>query len=120
MYITRCTLTQRGVAFRIQFSTTRAGKKILWQFSSRLITGSIVVLSPATDSFRSKCIVATVAARPLENVQKSPPEVDLFFAETSDVSFDPHQEWTMVEARSGYFEAYRHTMTALQKLSTEK
>lgn len=120
MYITRCTLANRGVAFRVQFSTTRAGKKILWQFSSRLITGSIVALSPTSDSFRSKCIVATVATRVLENVQKNPPEVDLFFANADDVSFDPHQEWIMVEARSGYFEAYRHTMTTLQKISKEK
>ncbi|KAJ6130269.1 ATP binding protein [Penicillium capsulatum] len=123
VYITRATFTTRGVAFRIRFSTARAGKKILWQFSSRLIAGSIVALSPLSPNdrpFRNKCVVATVAARVLENVQKSPPEIDIFFANPGDVSFDPHQEWIMVEARSGYYEAYRHTMTALQKLSTEK
>ena len=80
----------------------------------------MVALSPASDNFKSACIIAIVAARPLEGVTATPPEVDLFFARPEDIEIDPQLEFIMVEARSGYFEATRHTMKALQKLSTEK
>ena len=65
-------------------------------------------------------MVAVVAARPLEGVTKTPPEVDLFFAHLEDMDFDPLKEWVMVESRSGYYEAHRHTMIALKKLSRER
>jgi helicase required for RNAi-mediated heterochromatin assembly 1 len=114
------TLTTSGIAFRVQFSTRRAGKRIHWEYSSRLIAGNIIALSPVEDSFSTKCIVGVVAARPLENLAKTPPEVDIYFAHPEDIKFDPQQEWIMVQARSGYYEAHRHTMKALQKLSQEK
>lgn len=114
------TLANQGIAFRFQFSTCRAGKKIHWKYSSRLISGGIVALSPKADSFSTKCIVGVVAARPLVNLAKNPPEVDIYFAHPKDIDFDPQREWLMVQARSGYYEAHRHTMTALQKLSQEK
>ncbi|GFF26084.1 ATP binding protein, putative [Aspergillus udagawae] len=120
VYMTGITFAQTGIAFRIRFSTNRSGKKIVWEYSKRLITGSVVALSPANDSFRSKCVIAVVAARPLEGVKQEPPEIDIFFAQPEDANFDPHQEWTMVEARTGYYEAMRHTMTALQRLNRER
>ncbi|EFR00980.1 helicase [Nannizzia gypsea CBS 118893] len=119
VHIVGLTFAQAGVATRIQFSTFRAGKKIVWEYSKRLMTGNVVALSPASDSFQSKCIVATVAARPLEGLKASPPEIDLFFARPEDAEFDYQQEWVMVEGRVGYFEASRHTLSALQKLSDE-
>lgn len=104
----------------MQFSTERAGKKIVWDYSKRLTSGTIVALSPANDVFNTKCVVAVVAARPLESLKIHPPEVDLFFACAEDAEFDYQQEWIMVESRSGYYEASRHTMAALQKLSSER
>lgn len=83
-------------------------------------SGSLVALSPAKDCFKTQCVVAVIAARPLENVKKLPPEVDIFFAQPEEAEFDPHKEWIMIEARHGYYEASRHTMTALQKLSRER
>ncbi|KAJ5689181.1 ATP binding protein [Penicillium macrosclerotiorum] len=120
VFINRVTFAHRGLAFRISFSTRRAGRKILWKYSSRLITGSLVALTPANDMFSTRCVVAIIAARALENLSMEPPEVDIFFVCPDDIDFDPQQEWVMVEARAGYFEAYRHTMTALQKLSKER
>lgn len=108
------------MAFRVSFSTRRAGQQILWRYSSRLIAGKVVALSSASDKFATQCVIAVVAARPMEGVIKSPPEVDLFFAQTEDIDPDPLKEWLMIEARSGYYEAHRHTMTALQKLSRER
>ncbi|RJE24061.1 Helicase [Aspergillus sclerotialis] len=119
VHIIGITYSQRGVAFRIRFSTRRAGKNIIWDYSNRLKSGSIVALSPEEDYFKKKCVVAVIAARPLENVKKLPPEVDIFFAQPGEAEFDPHREWIMVEAKNGYYEASRHTMTALQKMSKE-
>ncbi|ODH26661.1 hypothetical protein ACO22_04493 [Paracoccidioides brasiliensis] len=69
VYIVGLTCADAGVAVKIQFSTARAGKNIVWEYSSRLITGNIVTLTPANDMFKSKCIVAVVAARPLEEIK---------------------------------------------------
>ncbi|KAE8157032.1 P-loop containing nucleoside triphosphate hydrolase protein [Aspergillus tamarii] len=120
VHIVGITFTQQGVATRIRFSTIRSGKNIVWEYSKRLQTGTIVALSPAVDSFRNKCVIAVVAARPLNGVKQCPPEIDIYCARSVDAEFDPHQEWVMVEAKDGYFESMRHTMTALQKMSREK
>lgn len=113
-------MTTLGIAFRIRFSTRRAGKRILWKYSSRLIPGTLVALSPADDCFQTKCVVATVAARPLEKVIAYPPEVDIYFANVDDIEIDPQKEWIMTESPQSYFEATRHTLTALKKLAKEK
>ena len=114
------TFAPRGIAVRVSFSLRRAGKKIRWEQSKRLLTGSIVALTPAHDMFRTICKVAVVAARPLSGLAQNPPEIDLFFATTNEIEIDPQQEWLMVEARSGYYEAHRHTLRALQKMSMER
>lgn len=101
------------------FSLFRIGKKVLWDQSKRLITGSLVVLTPANDMFQKKAIVATVAARPVSALEQDPPEVDLFFAQALEIEIDPAVEWLMVEDRSGLYEAHRHTMLALQKMMRE-
>ena len=102
------------------FSTARAGKRILWEQSKRLLSSSVVVLTPKTDMFQKVCKVAVVAARPLDGLTTNPPEVDLFFASPEDLEIDPQEEWVMVESSAAYFEAYRHTLTGLQRLMTER
>lgn len=92
----------------------------MWQQSKRLLPGTLVALAPADDGFAKHCIVATVAARPLAGVEQNPAEIDIFFAHPEDVQINPLRKWLMVEARTGYFEAYRHSMVALQRLMTEK
>lgn len=120
VHIVGITFAQKGMAFRVQFSTNRAGKNIVWEYSKRLISGTVVALSPARDCFRTKCVIAVVAARPLEGVKLQPAEVDLYFARAEDAEFDPQKEWIMVESRTGYYESARHTMTALQKMAKEE
>lgn len=95
------------------------GKKIRWEQSKRLITGSLVVLTPANDMFQKKVIVATVAARPLDMLDQNPPEIDLFIARTEELELDPAMEWIMLEERTGFYEADRHTLLALQKMMKE-
>ncbi|KAJ5146337.1 uncharacterized protein N7515_000901 [Penicillium bovifimosum] len=119
VFITGITAARAGLALHIQFSTRRAGKNIAWTYSNRLTPGAIVALTPREDAFSKKCVPAVVACRMTENIEKDPPEVDIFLVEPEDMEIDPQQEWIMVEHRMGYYEATRHTMTALQKLSKE-
>lgn len=114
------TFAPRGIAVRIEFSLGRAGKKVRWEQSKRLTTGSIVALTPANDMFRKVCRVAVIAARPLAGLNMNPPTIDLFFRDIDEIEIDPQQEWVMVEARSAYYEAYRHTLCALQKIAHEQ
>ena len=108
------------MAVRVEFSLRRAGKKVRWEQSKRLTSGSIVALTPANDMFRKICRVAVVAARPLVGLKLNPPSIDLFFRAIDEFEIDPQQEWVMVEARSAYYEAYRHTLSALQKIAHER
>ena len=69
--------------------------------------------------FQSKAIVATVAARKLAVVNQDPPEIDIFIARAAELEIDPAMKLVMVEERSAYYEADRHTLLALQKMATE-
>ncbi|KAF2163371.1 hypothetical protein M409DRAFT_68628 [Zasmidium cellare ATCC 36951] len=119
IHICGVTLSTRGFAVRATFSLVRTGKQIIWEQSKRLITGSLVVLTPASDMFNSKAIVATIAARPLAGVQQNPPEIDLFFSRADQIEIDPAQEYVMVEDRSSFYEAARPTLLALQHMMKE-
>lgn len=119
VYITSIVFSPRGLATRIAFSLSRVKKFIRWQQSKRLITGTLVALSPANDCFQKKCVLATVAARPVSALDQNPPEIDLFFARPEDLEVDPMKKWIMVEARSSFFEASRHTMLSLQHMMRE-
>ncbi|KAK0319760.1 hypothetical protein LTR82_009095 [Friedmanniomyces endolithicus] len=69
--------------------------------------------------FQKRAIVATVAARPLELLDSNPPEIDLYIARPEDMEIDPAVEWSMVEDRSGFYEADKHTLVALQRMMRE-
>jgi helicase required for RNAi-mediated heterochromatin assembly 1 len=104
----------------VEFSYERAGRKIRWCQSKRLQQGTVVALSPRTDGFKTICKVAVVAARPQHLIELNPPQLDLFWATPRDAVFDPAEEYVMIEARTGYFEANRHMLVALQKIMFEK
>ena len=120
VFIVGFTFANTGIAARISFSLERVRKKIIWQQSKRLTSGTIVALTTAEDKFRSICIVAVVAARALAGLELDPPEIDIFFASPDEIEIDPQQEWIMVESRNGFFESHRHTLKALQKMSKER
>jgi helicase required for RNAi-mediated heterochromatin assembly 1 len=119
VYITGITFAPRGIATRIIFSLSRVGKNILWQQSKRLMSGSLVVLTPADDMFATKCVVATIAARVTDNLKKFPPEIDLYIARPDDIELDCQREWIMLEERAGFYEAQRYTLQALRKMMDE-
>ena len=119
VYITGYTFANSGLAARVKFSLGRVGKKVSWDQSKRLRTGTLVCLTPANAIFKSEARVAVVAARPLAGLQENPPSIDLFFAFSDEVEIDPQQEWLMVESRNGFYEGHRHVMKALQMLQQE-
>ncbi|KAF3940389.1 hypothetical protein ABW19_dt0202991 [Dactylella cylindrospora] len=103
-----------GVCIKVNFSTNRARKKIRWDHSKRLCPGTLVALS--SDHFKSVARVATVAARPLSALDlPTGSEVDLVLSD-GDLELDPTKTWVMIESRSSYFEAYKHTLRALQRM----
>jgi helicase required for RNAi-mediated heterochromatin assembly 1 len=119
-HITAITFSNRGIGLRFNFSLSKVGRNIRWEQSKRLLTGTLVALTPSDDMFRTKCIVAVVAARPLDGLMQNPPQVDLFFARGADLCIDSSIEFTMVEERASFFEASRHTMMALQHMMREQ
>jgi helicase required for RNAi-mediated heterochromatin assembly 1 len=119
VYITALVFSPRGLATRVAFSLSRVKKHIRWEQSKRLITGSLVALSPVDDAFKTTCVLATVAARPLSALAQNPPEIDLFFARPEEQEIDPMKKWIMVECRTSFFEASRHTSMALQHMMRE-
>ena len=75
------------------------------------------------DKFKSKCVVAVVASRrgvDLNVEAPVKPSIQIYVGDPRDIEIDPQQEWMMVEASSGYWEATRHTLKALQKLHDER
>ncbi|KAF2179341.1 P-loop containing nucleoside triphosphate hydrolase protein [Zopfia rhizophila CBS 207.26] len=119
VYITSTVFSPRGLAVRVAFSLGRVKKQVRWDQSKRLITGTLVALSPADDYFQTTCILATVAARTLVALEQNPPEIDLFFTIPEELEIDSMKKWVMVESRSSYFEASRHTLLALQHMMRE-
>ena len=123
VYITGTTVANDGLALTLEFVARRAGKKIHWALSKRLKTGAVVALSPAGDNFNSKCIIAVVASRQLSrlNVEfPQKPSIKAFVGDASQLEIDPQQEYVMVESLDCYWEAYRHTLQALQRLRFER
>lgn len=107
-------MARLGPICRITFSTRRAGCRIKWKQSKRLLPGKIVALS--CDNFQNDCRVAVIAQRPVEGgLDQSPPSIDIFWADTKQAVVDPDQELVMIESRNGFYEAVRHALTGLQQ-----
>ncbi|KXL47135.1 hypothetical protein M433DRAFT_64459 [Acidomyces richmondensis BFW] len=119
VHICEIVCSNRGISLRVTFSVRRAGKNIIWEQSKRLISGSLVVLTPSDDVFQSKAIVATVACRTIQMVSQNPPEVDLFIPDPDKLEIDPALEFVMVEERGGFYEAKRHNLMALRMMMRE-
>ena len=123
VYLTGLTVARDGFAVRAEFSTSRVEKKINWPQSKRLKSGTLVALTPAEDNFRTKCVVAVVASRPLSSVvveRHEKPAIHLYFGDPSQIEIDPQVQWLMVEGSNGYWEAARHVLKALQSLTQER
>lgn len=120
VYIKGYTFSPTGAAAKIQFSTEREGRMIRWHQSKRLQQGTIVALNPHDDNFRTTCKVAVVDARSLKDVQRDPPQIEIFWSDAEEAEFDPTERHVMIESKSEYFEASRHMLLAFQKNMFER
>ena len=124
------TFSKQGAACRIAFSTAKSETCVNWHNpeQNRLKVGSLVAMS--NDNFKSQCLVAVVAARPLygglvPDLTKgeddwTPPRIDIFWARTEDAVWDPAEEMVMIEARSAYYEPQRYAMLGLQHAALQE
>ncbi|ODA84192.1 hypothetical protein RJ55_02710 [Drechmeria coniospora] len=96
-------------ACRVSFSTDNDDSEMLGTAPERLLPGTLVALTPRADGFRTKCLVATVAA-----CSDSGSAVELTWALDTDAVMDPTTIFVMLEPKHGYFEANRHIMLGLQ------
>ncbi|RYP02907.1 hypothetical protein DL764_005523 [Monosporascus ibericus] len=111
-------MTRLGPMCRVRFSTERAGKRIRWNQTRRLITGGLVALSTATDRFRTICMPAVIADHQVRGgLDQNPPTIQLFWANVDAAVLDPMTELVMIETRFGYFESTRYTMVGLQHVA---
>ena len=101
-----------GMCMKVTFSLNRAGKRIRWAASKRLVPGSLLCISD--DEFKTFKVV-TVAARPLLGLEENPPELDIHFL-PDEVEIDTSKTLVMIEARSSYFEAYKWVLKSLQRM----
>ncbi|KAI1879798.1 hypothetical protein JX265_001419 [Neoarthrinium moseri] len=114
-------MTRLGPVCRLQFSTQRAGRKIVWTRTRRLTPGTIVAISTAADNFETICKPAVIADRSIrDGLDKKPPTIQILWSDISDAVIDPNQELVMIEARRGFFESVRHTLVGLQHVAQIK
>lgn len=79
-----------------------------------------MALSPYKDNFKTTCKVAVIAALALADVERDPPQVDIYWSCPEEAEFDPTVRYVMIESKSGYFEATRHMLVAFQKSGSER
>merc|ERR1719424_2010569 len=109
----------RGVVYRVTFSARGGG--VDWACSKRLLFGSLLALS--SDGFAS-ILWATVAHRSLDLLRAADgPRLDVSLSEAQHRSFQLAQSrgarFQMLESPV-FFDATRHTLTALQRISAER
>ncbi len=98
-----------GFGFEISFDM-RLLRRVNWEYTKRLINGSLLCLS--TDNFET-VIFASVAQRDLEALQRGKVTVE-FEGEVNGFELDQSTEYTIVESVA-YFEAYRHVLEKLKE-----
>ena len=109
--ITGTTTTYEGINYVLTFDATKT-QKINWEFSKRLIYGSLLCLS--NDGFNT-IYFATVTNRDPSDLQKGMIEVQ-FTCEVETVRSICGEEFIMAESAT-YFESYKHILTTLQRIS---
>ncbi|KAK1655789.1 P-loop containing nucleoside triphosphate hydrolase protein [Colletotrichum phormii] len=123
VFVRGVNIIRLGVMVRVTLSAVRARQLINWPASQRVVPGTIVALSPASDRFRTQCIVAVVTGRydELAGSSSAPPPLDLEFSDPGITAgfMEPDQEYVMVEARSNYFEAVRHVLEGLKQTAED-
>ncbi|RCI07258.1 NFX1-type zinc finger-containing protein 1 [Rhizopus stolonifer] len=110
------------ISFRLPYYV-----RVNWAQSKRLMPGTLVLLSK--DHFEKDLKIATIVERgeePMRGASRFEYLLDLYLERDNenqplgfgDPSLTSEDTYVMLEATDGYFEAYRHVLTVLQKTST--
>ncbi len=102
-----------GIGFEISFNM-QAFRRITWEYTKRLINGSLLCLS--TDNFQTIAF-ASVAQRETKQLEKGIVTVK-FEGSVNGFQLHSQTKYTMVESVA-YFEAYRHVLEKLQGVRKE-
>ena len=102
-----------GIGFEISFNM-RALRRVNWEYTKRLINGSLLCLS--TDEFQTIAF-ASVAQRETKKLVEGIVTVK-FEGSVNGFQLHSNAEYTMVESVA-YLEAYRHVLEKLQAVSEE-
>ncbi|XP_067120945.1 NFX1-type zinc finger-containing protein 1-like isoform X2 [Centruroides vittatus] len=106
--------TEGGIVHLISFNV-KPYSHIHWNTSKRLLSGSLLCLS--SDNFETM-LFATVAKRDPIKLKKGELEVHFENLNNEIFSISPFSTFVMVESEA-YFEAYRHTLAALQEIAQD-
>ena len=101
-----------GLNHMLEFDMSNL-RRVQWEFSKRLIFGSLVCLS--SDKFQT-LIFATVANREVKNLKDGLIEVRFEGGAHAVSRLDQHLSYDMIET-TAYFEACRHVLFGLQRIN---
>ena len=109
----RC--TPEGIGYVVRFNT-KGLSHVNWEFSKRLLYGSLVCLS--SNDFETM-IFATVIDRTVDSLKEG--EILLRLQRTEEYfrQLQPGTRFVMVETET-YFEAYHHVLKALQNIEADE
>lgn len=111
VYIRDIEFGQTGLEHRIQFDTTHF-QSVKWEYSKRLINGSLVCLSK--DDFQT-IFFATVTKRVVDDLEKGFFQVK--FENRVEETLLPSSDVFVMAETTTFFEAYRHVLEGLQEIS---
>jgi hypothetical protein len=105
-----CVASDFGIVYSMKLNTEKM-KNINWEYSKRLIFGSLVCLS--SDFFNKSCLVGVIAERDDKKLKKDG-EIYIKFDQNNFVNNLPvlNESYIMLET-SAFFEAYKHVLEAL-------
>ncbi|KAI9318931.1 P-loop containing nucleoside triphosphate hydrolase protein [Dichotomocladium elegans] len=114
----------RHVLYRISFRLPHEENNVKWPSSKRLIEGTLVMLSK--DDFQTDIKIATVVERgeiPMRGSNRFEYMIDIKLERDNerlplgygDPLIRDQEKYTMIEAVDGYFEAYRHILSVIQR-----
>ena len=110
--------SDRGVTLALQLDVNKC-KDIKWEFSKRLLFGSLVCLSD--DFFKNNFILAVICDRDNESLKKGIIKVRI--EQNDDVDDDliinEKTKYIMFET-TAYFEAYRYVLDALKSIDQDE
>ncbi|KAG4081169.1 hypothetical protein HA402_014617 [Bradysia odoriphaga] len=108
-------ISNGDLVYNAKFDTSDF-KKVRWQFSKRLMTGSLICLS--YDEFKTFCFATVTGQRDPDKLTRGEFRLKFEFQNKVTEQISPVVPLKMAESNV-YFEAYRHNLKVLQDFTSE-